>query len=91
MATEARPKLLTAEEFMVFDLGEGMHELVRGEIVEVAQGCTCKVAQLAVVTLGLELADHHNRKHDIVLVETPHCVRIAQQDGGVDDVCATAW
>jgi Uma2 family endonuclease len=35
MATAAPPKLLTAEEFMKLDLGEGMHELVRGEIVDV--------------------------------------------------------
>ena len=35
MATEAKPKLLTAEEFMEMDLGEGMHELVQGEIIEV--------------------------------------------------------
>ena len=30
-----RPKLLTAEEFMAADLGEGTFELVRGEVVEV--------------------------------------------------------
>jgi len=35
MATAAPPKLLTAEEFMALDLGEGMHELVRGEIIDV--------------------------------------------------------
>lgn len=35
MATAVPPKLLTAEEFMSLDLGEGMHELVRGEIVDV--------------------------------------------------------
>lgn len=35
MATVSRTKLLTAEEFMAADLGEGTFELVRGEIVEV--------------------------------------------------------
>jgi hypothetical protein len=60
------------------------------EVVKVAQGRTGEVAELAVVTLALKLADHHNREHDIVLIETPHCVRIAQQDGCVDDVGATA-
>ena len=35
MATAAQPKLLTAEEFMAADLGEGTFELVRGEVVEV--------------------------------------------------------
>jgi Uma2 family endonuclease len=34
MATAAEPKLLTAEEFMAADLGDGNYELVRGEIVE---------------------------------------------------------
>ena len=35
MATVAQTKLLTAEEFMAADLGEGSFELVRGEVVEV--------------------------------------------------------
>jgi Uma2 family endonuclease len=35
MATVTQTKLLTAEEFMAADLGEGSFELVRGEIVEV--------------------------------------------------------
>ena len=34
MATATPTKLLTAEEFMAADLGEGTFELVRGEIVE---------------------------------------------------------
>ncbi|MFI5460275.1 MAG: Uma2 family endonuclease [Isosphaerales bacterium] len=34
MATVAKPKLLTAEEFMAADLGDGCFELVRGEVVE---------------------------------------------------------
>jgi Uma2 family endonuclease len=35
MATVTQTKLLTAEQFMAADLGEGTFELVRGEIVEV--------------------------------------------------------
>jgi Uma2 family endonuclease len=35
MATAAQTKLLTAEEFMAADLGEGTFELVRGEVIEV--------------------------------------------------------
>ena len=35
MATVAQTKLLTAEEFMAAEVGEGSFELVRGEIVEV--------------------------------------------------------
>jgi Uma2 family endonuclease len=34
MASVTQPRLLTAEEFMAADLGEGNFELVRGEIVE---------------------------------------------------------
>jgi hypothetical protein len=33
MATVTQTKLLTAEEFMAADLGEGTFELVRGEVV----------------------------------------------------------
>ena len=36
MATVAQTKLLTAEEFMAADLGEGRFELVRGEVVRSA-------------------------------------------------------
>jgi Uma2 family endonuclease len=35
MATASQTKLMTAEEFMAADLGEGTFELVRGEVVEV--------------------------------------------------------
>jgi Uma2 family endonuclease len=35
MATVTQTKLLTAEEFMAADLGDGSFELVRGEVVEV--------------------------------------------------------
>ncbi|AMV37080.1 Uma2 family endonuclease [Planctomyces sp. SH-PL62] len=35
MATTSTPRLMTAEEFMKAELGEGLHELVRGEVVPV--------------------------------------------------------
>ena len=35
MATDVKTKLLTAEEFMAADLGEGTFELVRGEVIQV--------------------------------------------------------
>ena len=35
MATVTQTKLMTAEEFMAADLGEGRYELVRGEVIEV--------------------------------------------------------
>jgi Uma2 family endonuclease len=34
MATASQPKLMTAEEFMGADLGEGTFELVQGEVIE---------------------------------------------------------
>jgi Uma2 family endonuclease len=34
MSTAAEPKLMTGEEFMAADLGEGRFELVRGKVVE---------------------------------------------------------
>jgi Uma2 family endonuclease len=34
MATASQPKLMTAEEFMAADLGEGTFELVQGEVIE---------------------------------------------------------
>jgi Uma2 family endonuclease len=40
MATVAETKLLTAEEFMAADLGEGIFELVRGGIVELPEPTT---------------------------------------------------
>jgi len=75
----------------IVDRNGGIQPTVsHSEVVEVAQGSTGEVTELAVVALALKLADHHNREHDIVLIETPHRVRIAQQDGCVDDVGATA-
>jgi hypothetical protein len=60
------------------------------QVVKVTQRRTSEVPQLVVVTLSLKLSDHDNRKHHIVLIETPHRMRIAQQHGGVDHVGATA-
>ena len=57
MATVAEPKLLTAEEFMAADLGEGNFELVRGEVVEVPpampdHGRVCMKASFVLETYG---------------------------------------
>lgn len=35
MATETKPSLITAEQFLQMDLGDGVHELIRGEIIDV--------------------------------------------------------
>ena len=37
MATVTETKKITADEFMDMDLGDGLHELVDGEIIEVPQ------------------------------------------------------
>ncbi len=57
MATVAQPKLMTAEEFMAADLGEGRFELVRGEVVEVPpampeHGRSCGNAYYILETYG---------------------------------------
>lgn len=59
MATVARTKPLTAEEFMAADLGEGLFELVRGEIVAVpptmpVHGRVCMKAGRILDTFGME-------------------------------------
>ncbi len=36
MSTASRPRLMTAEEFMDADLGDGLFELVRGEVVRLS-------------------------------------------------------
>ena len=38
MATATETKLMTAEEFMAADLGDGIFELVRGEVQRIATG-----------------------------------------------------
>jgi Uma2 family endonuclease len=37
VATTEAKKLITAEEFLEMDLGSGIHELVRGEVIELPQ------------------------------------------------------
>lgn len=36
MSTASKPRLMTAEEFMDADLGDGLFELVRGEVLELS-------------------------------------------------------
>ena len=53
----AQTKLLTAEEFMAADLGEGNFELVRGEIVEMPRptpehGRSCMTSGFALESLA---------------------------------------
>ena len=54
MATVAQPKLLTAEEFMAADLGEGRFELVRGEVIPIPPGSLLHGLHCANVCYALE-------------------------------------
>jgi Uma2 family endonuclease len=87
MATVVKPKLLTAEEFMASDLGEGTFELVRGEVVEVPppmpeHGRVCGNALFALETYGRQTSLGYALSNDsAVLTERgPDTVRGA-------DVC----
>ncbi len=58
------------------------------QLVEVTEGLAGEVADLRVVAFALELGDHHDGDHDVVLGEAEERPRIAQQHGGVQDVGA---
>ena len=51
MATVSPTKLMTAEEFMNADLGEGTFELVRGEVIQLRQ--SCRNMDVPALALGL--------------------------------------
>ena len=82
MATDARTRLLTAEEFMELDLGEGVHELVRGEIIEVPparvrHGRVCMKIGVALDTFGTRTGHGFALGNDTAVVTTrgPDTVR----------------
>ena len=58
------------------------------ELVEQPQGLPGEVAELRMVPLGLQLRDHDDRQHDLVLVEAGHGVGVGQQHAGVENVGA---
>lgn len=58
------------------------------EVVERPQRGAGEVAQLGVVTLGLELGYHDDREYDLVFGEPGQRSRVGQQDTGVEDVRA---
>jgi Uma2 family endonuclease len=73
MATVSQPKLMTAEEFMAADLGEGQFELVRGEVVEVPpampeHGRTCGNAYFIVETYGRQSGLGYGLANDTAVV-----------------------
>jgi hypothetical protein len=61
------------------------------QLVEQAQGGAGEVAQLRVVTLALQLGDHHDGEDDLVLGEATQCAGIGEQDAGVEHVRAHQW
>jgi len=73
MATVSKPKLLTAEEFMAADLGDGCFELVRGEVVEVPPGMpdhgrVCGKAFFVLETYGRETGLGYTLSNDSAVV-----------------------
>ena len=56
------------------------------QVVEHAQRGAGEVAELGVVALGLELADHEHRQDDVVLGEPEQRLGVGQQDRGVEHV-----
>ena len=55
------------------------------QVVQQPQGLPGEVAELGVVPLGLQLGDHDDGEHHVVVVEAEHGARVRQQDGGVKD------
>ena len=59
------------------------------QIIEQPQRLPGEVPELRMTALGFELSYHHNRDHDVVLVEAQERPRIREQDGGIKYVGAT--
>ena len=55
------------------------------QVVEHPQRLPGEAPELGVVPLALQLADHHQRQHDLVLGEPPQRPRVGEQDGRVED------
>lgn len=56
------------------------------QVVEDAQRLPREVAEVGVVALGLELGDHDDRQHDVVLGEAVQRERVREQHRGVQHV-----
>ena len=68
--------------------GEVESAVLDAEFVEMTKGLPGEVADLGIVAFSLELGDHHDGDHDVVLGEAEERPRIAQQHGCVEDVRA---
>ncbi len=88
MATATETKLMTAEEFMAADLGEGIFELVRGEVQRVGtpampeHGRTCGSVYFVLETYGRQSGLGYALSNDsgVLTERSPDTVRGA-------DVC----
>jgi hypothetical protein len=58
------------------------------ELVEQPQRLAGEVAELGVVALGLQFRHHHDRQHDLVLVEAGEGIGVGEQHAGVEYVRA---
>ena len=80
---------LDAQRAAVADRDREVEPLVLdAQLVEVAQRLPGEVPDLGVVPLALELGDHDDGEHDVVLGEAEERPRIAQQHRGVEHVRA---
>jgi Uma2 family endonuclease len=72
-ATQPQTKLMTAEEFIAADLGEGTFELVRGEVIEVpppmpVHGRVCGNAFFVLETYGRQSGRGYGLTNDTAVV-----------------------
>ncbi|WP_169976388.1 Uma2 family endonuclease [Tautonia rosea] len=77
MATETRPRLITVEQFLKMDLGDGQYELVRGEILEVTspspgQGFVCANVTSLLSKYGRDTGFGDVLSHDTVVLTEPN-------------------
>ena len=82
MATGTQQKLWTAEEFLDLDLGEGVHELVRGEIIKMPQprpqhGLACVNISFVLTLFGRRTGHGYAMSNDtaVVTARGPDTVR----------------
>ncbi len=73
MATDLKTKLLTAEEFMAADLGDGTFELVRGEVIQVPppmpeHGVVCANVVIALGNYGRQTGYGYPLANDSAVV-----------------------
>jgi hypothetical protein len=56
------------------------------QLLEEPEALAGRPPELGMVTLALELGEHHQREHHFVLGEARDRQRIGEENGGVDDV-----